>query len=266
MAAFHARWGSPLRPVVVTGAIDDWPALRRWTPSYLREVHGDRPIDVRLSRLDAPQRHDGDPRRTFRRTRMSLGECIDRLLDPEVAGERAYLQYCCLPAELPRLAADVRVPAYCTSPLLSEGAVWLSGAGTINPLHYDFTSALMAGVVGEKRYVLFPFRDGRWLGTRASRLLWRTASLDPSTATAGALAHTTPYEHVLRPGELLFIPYRWWHYMETSVFSASVSWWWEPGPITRLVDGLRMRATAPLKAVLRRADEAAIPRKIPRRV
>src|SRR5206468_1808466 len=57
---FDARWGSRLRPVVITGAIDGWPALQGWTLDHLRAVHGDRLVGVRLSPIDARQRHTGD--------------------------------------------------------------------------------------------------------------------------------------------------------------------------------------------------------------
>src|SRR5207253_194196 len=39
----HVQMGTPL---VITGLVPTWPALHKWTPEYLADVCGDRPITV----------------------------------------------------------------------------------------------------------------------------------------------------------------------------------------------------------------------------
>ena len=40
------------------------------------------------------------------------------------------------------------------------------------------------------------------------------------------LAQTNYYEVIVGPGECLYIPAGWWHYVESLTASSSVSFWW----------------------------------------
>ena len=44
--AFAAQYLRPQKPVIVTDAIDHWPAKRRWTPAFFREQYGSRRVTV----------------------------------------------------------------------------------------------------------------------------------------------------------------------------------------------------------------------------
>ena len=50
-----------------------------------------------------------------------------------------------------------------------------------------------------------------------------TVDIERPTAAYAALAY---WECVLEPGEMLYIPPRWWHYVRALDASASVSFWW----------------------------------------
>src|SRR5262245_34177374 len=43
---FEAEYVKRSRPVILGGAIDDWPAMRRWSPAYFKERFGDREVPV----------------------------------------------------------------------------------------------------------------------------------------------------------------------------------------------------------------------------
>ena len=58
------------RPCVVLGAIDHWPALKKWTPRYLSEVMGDAEVG---NGHGERARGDGDTRANFPSTRPVLG-------------------------------------------------------------------------------------------------------------------------------------------------------------------------------------------------
>ena len=44
---FRARYLRARRPVVISGAAQDWPAMGRFTPEWFRRQHGDAPVRVR---------------------------------------------------------------------------------------------------------------------------------------------------------------------------------------------------------------------------
>jgi ribosomal protein L16 Arg81 hydroxylase len=75
-------------------------------------------------------------------------------------------------------------------------------------LHYDFleSHAYLAQVVGRKRCVLFSPAD-------SAALYDGKVNVDaPDFEKFPLLQNATAYECTLEPGELLFIPYRWWHH------------------------------------------------------
>src|SRR4051794_27975384 len=43
---FERDYYRKARPVVFTGAARDWACVRRWSPDWLAEHYGDRPVDV----------------------------------------------------------------------------------------------------------------------------------------------------------------------------------------------------------------------------
>ncbi|MFI4969678.1 MAG: transcription factor, partial [Lysobacterales bacterium] len=47
VAEFAARYRKPRRPVILTDALRDWPALERFTPDFFRREFADRPVRIR---------------------------------------------------------------------------------------------------------------------------------------------------------------------------------------------------------------------------
>ena len=71
---FLREYYSTNRPVIITGMMDDWPAMRKWNLDYFAEKFGDREVEVQMGRTPAPnyeiereKLHRPDPIRRFRR-------------------------------------------------------------------------------------------------------------------------------------------------------------------------------------------------------
>jgi hypothetical protein len=76
-------------------------------------------------------------------------------------------------------------------------------------LHYDFleSHAYLAQIIGRKRCVLFSPTD-------SAALYDGNVNVDaPDFDKFPLFQHATAYECTLEPGELLFLPYRWWHHV-----------------------------------------------------
>jgi len=43
---FRRRYVEPGRPVIIVGAVEDWPARRSWSADYLSATFGDRTVPV----------------------------------------------------------------------------------------------------------------------------------------------------------------------------------------------------------------------------
>eukprot|EP01047_Picozoa_sp_COSAG01_P077935 COSAG01_NODE_14218_length_1481_cov_50.969609_2_plen_183_part_00 len=150
-------------PVVVEGAMEDWPALmagdHRWNLDYIKRVAGVRTVPVEVGHHYLSQNHSLQL--------MTVSDFIENYLEGDtVPGTRGYLAQHPLFAQIPALGSDIRTPTYC---YLSEPAEcaddgckepvvngWLGPAGTITPCHHDPTHNLLAQVVGRKYVRLYP--------------------------------------------------------------------------------------------------------------
>ena len=131
------------------------------------------------------------------------------------------------------------------------GRLWVSAPGTVSPLHYDLTDSYLCQVRGVKRLLLWPSRDleslkpyprdhalarrlqvdvtgeepprpsgnnlfGKILGrsTRATAEETAAPHAASTLSRAARRAVESPYEALLRPGDVLYFPKDWAHHTE----------------------------------------------------
>jgi hypothetical protein len=132
-----------------------------------------------------------------------------------------------------------------TSPLTST-LLWVSPSPTCSPLHYDLSHGLLAQVHGAKRITLI---DPRWYAELYPHPVQhphdRQSRVDDIHAPSATEFPLASHEKVPRlsgvvgEGELIFIPYGWWHQLESIGTSISISQRWNP-----YVEDLQRLATA----------------------
>jgi len=208
--AFFSDYFFKLRPVVVTGLADDWPALSKWSPSYFREHFGNVEISVNADRGsdEAFEENHLD-----HRTRISIRDFVEWMEhnpdsnDMYVTSRDNLL----LNEHLQELRDDFRYPQpFLTedSPATPEGfneSLWF-GAGSLTPLHHDDRSILLVQIYGEKRFDLIsPFDFGLVYNDR-----YCFSSIDPLDSPE---LQQHLHSVVLGPGEALLIPVGYWHHV-----------------------------------------------------
>lgn len=248
-SAFRDEYELPRRPVVVTDALAGRRALSRWSLAYLA-TQSDLPVRVRVSARGAQQLFDGDQYAKFEFRNVPLRDAIAGI---DSRGEIWYVQHVEL-AQLPELEAELGNVACLPSSTRSHALLWVCGPGTVNPLHWDTNHVALAQIVGEKRFVIFPPTDSTKLASRVHCTLYRTTALDLldiDHARFPELDRASPWTCTVRPGEVLFIPYRWWHFMECSEPCVSVSWWWSPSFAHDIRDRARDGALRVVQRMLR---------------
>ena len=106
---------------------------------------------------------------------------------------------------------------------------WFGPQNTISPLHHDPHHNLLCQVVGRKYLRLYPHEASTRLYPHPDPLLNNTSQMDvanPDVDRFPLVAGLACLECILEPGEMLYIPPKYWHYVRALSISFSVSCWW----------------------------------------
>lgn len=212
------------RPVVLTGLTDDWPALRLWGPDYFRSRFGSVKVEV-THRRDADKRYERNF--TSHRTTVDFAEYVSMVERPG-AGNDTYLVARNRVLELPGLRAlndDFSCIEGFLDPLTADVPyvrLWFGPEGTLTPLHCDNRNLLFAQVTGRKQVKLIaPYFLAKLYNDEAcySSVALEAIDLDRFPA----MRDVPVLETVMDPGECLFIPLGWWHWVRSLDISTSLT-------------------------------------------
>lgn len=220
---FLARYAHAGRPVVITGVAADWPAMRKWTPEHFRERFGPKSVAIGYDR------------------NLPFDEFIDQVLasSPEHPGPYMYRSF--LHEVLPELLPDVipqnkyAFPRRYASPLMPEAwrrpdgylKLLVGGVGSKFPvMHFDGDNAYAAitQIHGEKEFVVFPPEDTPYVYPK--KFVPNHSMVDDPVLQDRErfplLARASLHRTVLGPGDMIFVPARWWHAARAITTSISV--------------------------------------------
>ncbi len=247
---FQEEFFKPQKPVIITGAIDDWPAMKKWSPEYFvaNAAKKDRKKDARAEVVAAPP-GGGEARFPYwenlgaRFKHAPLDVMIKYIVEQskKPGGEAMYLQGMSLKEELPALYEDIIPPQYIAPKLPYMTNLWF-GTGGIVPLHFDPQQNLLIQIAGTKDVTLCPPIDLECFypykmyidGHQTSRVNDIHA---PDLARFPRFGEVPQYRSKLERGEMLFIPCYWWHQVHTEALAISLNLWYAPG--TRYLMGHR---------------------------
>jgi hypothetical protein len=218
-ADFNETYRLPKRPVIVSNAVDDWPAAQ-WTPQSFKTDFG----DVQTSAtIQLPEKGVVylEKEKAHRRT-LHVREFVDLM----ESGACCYIDQADING-FPGLADACPIDR-----LIPAGRrfvnLWV-GARTRSGLHYDPMDNYLVQVYGDKEAILAQPADRRSLYPFADNI--NKSRIDPEApdqARYPKVARVTFHVGTLRPGELLYIPRGWWHFLRATDKSISLNLWHEP--------------------------------------
>jgi hypothetical protein len=219
---FFERYYFPNRPVVLQGLVNHWPALERWRPEQLSKRFGEVEVEIMSGRELDPQ-HDIMP--DHLRTRVRLGAFLHQLLTAGPSND-AYLTARNLAlqrTELRGMLDDVGpIPGYMRAPEPEDVRLWVGPAGTISAMHHDLNAHLFCQLHGRKHFKLVPVFEIAALYNR--RAVWSAVdAARPDLERYPAYREADILEVVIEPGELLFLPIGWWHWVHALDVSVSAT-------------------------------------------
>ena len=210
------------RPVIITGMMDDWPALSKWTPDYLQGRFGERMVEVQFGRNSDAQY---EINKTAHRRSMPFGEYV-RLVQHAGRDNDFYMTAYNEGhnrSALAELWEDiVQVPAYLSDAGPSQGFLWFGPAGTLTPFHHDLTNNFMAQVVGRKRVLVIPACEIGHVYNH-EHCFTHVDARHIDLARYPRMRDVRILDCTLHPGEILFLPVGCWHFVEALDISITVS-------------------------------------------
>ena len=231
------------RPVVLKGLVEQWPAViaaRRSPQAIADHLRGfDQGRQVRIISA-APSEggrffyNEALTGLNFSQRAGTVSEVLDILLRPS-DGSAVAAQAVTAPDILPGFSQAN------PSPLVSDDVparLWISSAAVVQT-HYDLNDNIACAVAGRRRFILFPPDQGRNLyigplehtpaGAPVSMVRLEAPDLEryPRFPEAWAAAEVAD----LAPGDALFIPFMWWHHVQSlDLFSVLANFWWNAAP------------------------------------
>ncbi|XP_030315464.1 bifunctional peptidase and arginyl-hydroxylase JMJD5 isoform X1 [Calypte anna] len=220
---FRDNFLIPQKPVILEGITDHWPCMKKWSVDYFCQVAGCRTVPVELG----PRYTDEE----WSQKLMTVSDFINQYIVNQ--NSVGYLAQHQLFDQIPELKEDISIPDYCC---LGEGEedditinAWFGPEGTVSPLHQDPQQNFLAQVFGRKYIRLYSPQDSENLYPHESHILHNTSQVDvddPDLVKFPSFSKAAFQSCILMPGQVLFIPVKYWHYVRSLDTSFSVSFWW----------------------------------------
>lgn len=228
---FIERAYAPNRPIVLTGMMKDWKALRRWTWDFLAKTVGDAPVEV-MEHRETTAFYDLNVARLSETT--TLREFIGWIRRVKTSNAR-YM-----------VARNNGLDAPALKPLRGDlgffggildrrleglSYLWVGPGGTVTPLHHDTANNLFCQVRGRKRFILIDPANAELLRD----VLSYYSLIDAEQFDVKRFPYLAQVERLtvtVGPGDALFLPAGWWHHVRALSPSLSVSM----TNFTRLID------------------------------
>lgn len=221
---FHQFYYVRNWPVVIEDVVAEWPAMRKWDLKYLRERFGSELVAFQRGRSPA------DHRDSFvdHTTETTFAEFLDLIQRPPPGEAPPYLIAHDRLLERPpfdSLLQDLRFDPRFFDPDGPKGGrvfLWLGGPGTMTPLHRDLSNVYLAQIHGQKWIRMVPSKQLHLVYNESG--YHSEADFDQlDYQQFPLLKDAWIMETVLKPGDLLFIPIGWWHFVKSLDITISIT-------------------------------------------
>jgi hypothetical protein len=216
-ARFFEDFYAANRPVVLTGLVDDWPALTKWSLDYLADKVGDAVVELQGQRTEA---EDYEIAKDRHKRMLPMRAVIDAIREVGASNDFYITAYndTTNKQTLAPLWEDLGDLPFLRSTGGRDGFFWFGPKGTLTPFHHDLTNNLLVQVMGRKRVHMVP----SWEVGRMRNSIHCFSNRSPAEWPDGD--DLPPLlECVIGPGEALFIPIGWWHHVEALDASITMS-------------------------------------------
>lgn len=230
---FKSNFFEKKEPVIISNSFD-WPAIKKWNMTYLKELYPDKSVVLTLFPTGLNEEVLGT------KIPLKMPAAIDLILNNSNKNNKYYLMQQSMYQDFSELIPDIVIPKYAIN---KEPAInfWLGESGVNTRPHYDLYHGFLTQVMGTKRVRLFPpsdtpnmyphCMDNKALGNNGPSVhISRVSDIDLVDSNSFPnLNNITCFESVITTGDLLYIPAGWWHEVKSLETSISINFWWTTG-------------------------------------
>ncbi len=238
---FHQEILGAAQPVVLRSQVSDWPVVRagRESPAalcgYLHRFDAGRPVSAVHAPPSANGRlfyNDELTGFTFQQGPTTLAMSLDYLLTclDEARPPSFAVQGASARTNLPGFEAENALAILADV----EPRIWINNAVTV-AAHHDPTENVACVVAGRRKFTLFPPEQVANLyigpfeptpaGATISMVDFEKPDLERHPRFKDAL--DAGMEAILEPGDAIYIPYFWWHHVQSlEPMNMLVNYWW----------------------------------------
>jgi len=230
------------RPIVLRGAISEWPLVHAAVQSdeaaveYLNRFYTGQPVGTIVAHPSERGRffYRADSKRmNFERSSESLSAVLHKLLEQR-GDERPFgvaVQAVLAAETLPGLQEENSTPLI---PAGTGARLWIGNRVTVAP-HFDVSDNLACVVAGRRRFVMFPPEQTANLYPGPMDVTPASVPISMVSLDEPELEHFPRYREALEaayvaelgPGDAVYIPYLWWHGVQSlSDFNILTNYWW----------------------------------------
>ncbi len=230
------------KPVILRGMAKSWPAVAARQISleemgaYLKKLDNKKPAITFVAQPNVKGRYfySEDMRGfNFERRSIPLSASIDKLLEQKEddAPIGIYAGATSSSDLLPGFGEENPMPLIEPS---VQPLVWIGNSARVAP-HFDSSENIACCVSGKRTFLVFPPEQIKnlYVGPLEHNMAGQPASLvDPKAIDHDRFpkfkdAMQTAYIAELEPGDAIYLPALWWHYVESSgPFNVLVNYWW----------------------------------------
>lgn len=206
--SFAEEYLKDRKPVVFTDLMDPWPAKEKWTIDYFKSEYGQLMVPVYSPKTSEAGKSYMEPEKE-----IPFKEYLE-MLEAGPTELRMFLFN--IFRHAPELCKDIKTPTIMDGFIDNFPFMFFGGEGSFVALHYDIDLAhvFLNQIYGRKRVVLFPPEQSKFLYHHPFTVASYVDVNQPDFQKYPALQKVSGYETIVHPGETLFMPSGYWHYIE----------------------------------------------------
>ncbi len=218
--SFKRNYFKKKKPVIIKGLAKAWGATERWGLDFFLDLEEDKDIYL-LS--------DNFIQDDNRYRKASFKEYIKELKDAENKDEsfKDYLTTLDIFQYYPELKSDIDFSFFEAHTKVNDITAWIGPANTISGFHADTANNVYAQIKGRKMFIICSTKFNKTMYPSSKHIYGAVASeVDINNFDVSKFPEfmSNAFQYViLEPGDVLFVPQNWWHYVQAMDSSISIS-------------------------------------------